>query len=729
MDNKHQLLFAALVLFCEAERQYFFYSNVSTWDQARLHCQICYKDMVSLTSDNIQLLVNNLSHDYWIGLRKSLDNNSLQWSSWSNGDPVIFQNWYPGRPILSPPKDPVINNYNTYILPTPTPTPTPSACGCCCDTPSSPTTFYNDNYTDYPNATVNVNLLSTTSATTRSTEVTTSNPTMGTTLFTGVTAPSNESNHTVTDGYIADPCIAMLSCGLWYERVCTMLLPYICYEDRFYGNANISGVTLHNASLSWASGPADINDYRVEVKAKYYSRNVTHSSLNYTNLTYQLSNLTAGTLYSIQVFPIKCERDLNPENVSFYTKPDIINNLKITDISLNSISLSWLPPNGNCDFYSVQVTGGPDETIQVNNSYVVVANLTSGGLYRFDVNAEVKDQSIKGAPQNISKYTKPGIVQNLTVHSHTNDTVWIEWKPPVGNTSGYRIEYFVDSNIRTHSTTKTTNFLVNGLPQGTMIHFTVFSLVADLSVDGDPQELTGLTNPGSVTDLQLEPQNTTITVTWKAPTGKYSNFTVQVNLTDTGEQEFLGNTNNLSSIVSNLKPGVQYTVSVITLNGDLLSEPRKQTVYTYPTSPESLQIVSFNQSQVSIKWKPPSASGNVPLTYSVTASSYFINCTKTELYPYQTKNTNHTFAGLTTGTKYEFNVSVQAGSLASLPITISQTTAPEIKVLIMTLECASNISLHCEDDTVKKSVKEQLSQYLHGSLQDFKIWNVILIPS
>lgn len=41
--------------------------------------------------------------------------------------------------------------------------------------------------------------------------------------------------------------------------------------------------------------------------------------VNLTAMTFDLVSLMPGTLHSVQVFPVKCERDLNPEEVSFYT--------------------------------------------------------------------------------------------------------------------------------------------------------------------------------------------------------------------------------------------------------------------------------------------------------------------------------------------------------------------------------------------------------------------------
>ncbi|KAL0168509.1 hypothetical protein M9458_036731, partial [Cirrhinus mrigala] len=55
------------------------------------HCQSCFKELTTITSRNVHLIVRNLSSDYWVGLRKSY-NGSFPWAKWSNGDPVTYQN-------------------------------------------------------------------------------------------------------------------------------------------------------------------------------------------------------------------------------------------------------------------------------------------------------------------------------------------------------------------------------------------------------------------------------------------------------------------------------------------------------------------------------------------------------------------------------------------------------------------------------------------------------------
>jgi hypothetical protein len=203
--------------------------------------------MVSLTPENIQQLAQNLTSSYWIGLRKTMNNGSFPWSRWSNGNPLAFQNWYPGRPILSKPKNPV-NIFNNYYS-----TP-PNYCGCCCTNNSNSTSvppvttvnssYHGTNFTEKVNMTASS---TTTPAVTKMTSVMT-----GSTFFPGVTGAingtnmtsgNNGTNETETDLYIEEPCIAMLSFGLWFDKICSELLPYICYEGRGWfkkDNMNVS---------------------------------------------------------------------------------------------------------------------------------------------------------------------------------------------------------------------------------------------------------------------------------------------------------------------------------------------------------------------------------------------------------------------------------------------------------------------------------------------------------
>lgn len=134
-------------------------------------CQVCFKDLMTLTPENIQTITQELTSVYWVGLRKKINstsNTTMFWSHWANGDPLTFQNWYPGWPVLRS-----------------------STC-------TNGTSFSR-------NATENV---------------------------TATSGSPNTTDESVTENSIEDSCVVMLSFGAWVERNCSELLPFICYEGK-----------------------------------------------------------------------------------------------------------------------------------------------------------------------------------------------------------------------------------------------------------------------------------------------------------------------------------------------------------------------------------------------------------------------------------------------------------------------------------------------------------------
>lgn len=99
----------------------------------------------------------------------------------------------------------------------------------------------------------------------------------------------------------------------WISQLLCQLTIYISSPtaERFFGQANVTQVTPVNATLTWLPGPQNTDYYCVVVNNETMG--------NVTELTYDLVNLTAGTHYSFQVFPVKCSRKLNPQAIAFYT--------------------------------------------------------------------------------------------------------------------------------------------------------------------------------------------------------------------------------------------------------------------------------------------------------------------------------------------------------------------------------------------------------------------------
>lgn len=105
----------------------------------------------------------------------------------------------------------------------------------------------------------------------------------------------------------------------------------------------MSNITSESANLTWQPGPGGISHYYIEITGDLDLKE------NVTDLTLELFSLTAGGNYSVQVFPVKCGRFLNPLNTSFYTSKlnsyfhfEFLIFLKVKVKVMQNLTFTWL---------------------------------------------------------------------------------------------------------------------------------------------------------------------------------------------------------------------------------------------------------------------------------------------------------------------------------------------------------------------------------------------------
>lgn len=251
-------------------------------DRSFMSAQVCYKEMVTLTPQNVYIIGKMINSDHWIGLRKYINYNATYdydyeedsfispnnftntsfgtpWTRWANGDPLIFQNWYPGYPVFKSPL-PKIDCCScsctcpapsqTTTNPPPVQTATDPLTGRAYGSPTGPhvtedgyenmTDFTSlddwENITDVMASSIENNrtqLLESSTLNVHTTDspwTTTTQPPISSTCE---RSPIDTTNTTdINKNYIENSCVVILSFGPWVERVCTEKQPFICYEGK-----------------------------------------------------------------------------------------------------------------------------------------------------------------------------------------------------------------------------------------------------------------------------------------------------------------------------------------------------------------------------------------------------------------------------------------------------------------------------------------------------------------
>ncbi len=97
---------------------------------------------------------------------------------------------------------------------------------------------------------------------------------------------------------------------------------------------------------------------------------------------------------------------LSPKHVFSlpHTEPEKIRNLRVADVTISFVFLTWDEPAGNRDFFRIQYTEKRTYVTTTNTSYNITS-LTAGAGYTFCITAVAADQSTEGEHFCISQYT------------------------------------------------------------------------------------------------------------------------------------------------------------------------------------------------------------------------------------------------------------------------------------------------------------------------------------
>ncbi|XP_069068703.1 receptor-type tyrosine-protein phosphatase eta-like [Pleurodeles waltl] len=449
-------------------------------------------------------------------------------------------------------------------------------------------------------------------------------------------------------------------------------------------NLKVTDVSVDSVSLRWLPPAGNKSFYFVQVLG-----NPAFNLTSYTEFVL-ITNLTPGNHYTFLVSAVAGNGVLgNSSIITEYTVPNVTNDLNVADVSVDSVSLSWLPPTGNKSFYFVQVSGNPAFNLTSFSEFVLITNLTPGNHYTFLVSA-VAGNGVLGNSSIIEEYTVPNVTNNLKVTDVSVDSISLSWLPPTGNKSFYFVQ--VLGNPAFNLTSYTEFVLITNLTPGN--HYTLLvSSVAGNVVLGNSSIMTEYTVPNVTNNLQVTDVSVdSISLSWLPPTGNKSFYSVQVS----GNPAFNLTSFSESLLITNLIPGNRYTFLVSAVAGNaILGNSSIITEYTAPNVTNDLNVTDFTIDSISLSWLPPT--GN--------KSFYLVQVLGNTASNVTTFNENMSITNLIPGSQYTFRVSAVGGNgLLGKTSIISEFTVPNVtNNLIITDISINSISLRWLPPTGNKS--------------------------
>ncbi|XP_050970837.1 LOW QUALITY PROTEIN: receptor-type tyrosine-protein phosphatase eta [Labeo rohita] len=463
-----------------------------------------------------------------------------------------------------------------------------------------------------------------------------------------------------------------------------------------------SSQTDVSISLAWFK-PLSMEGVSVSYEVSYRSnQSGVSQTLNQTSsLNVMLTNLLPGSQYDITVVTVGV-KDLRSSyvNLSSYTVPNAVQNLSVSAVSINSVNLTWLPPNGIFSLfsYSVNITS-PDQNLSTTSSNYLITQLQPGTQYNCSVRALIIAANIFGPSQIIQCNTKPLQVTNLTASPVGTTDMRLSWSRQSDYKSSYLYNVSVNRERWIQSSSETAN--VTDLIPGSSYTFTVQTVANGLS--SDSVAISAYTGLGKASNISAVGTIQSMTVEWKPPAGIVTLYNVKILFNGTVLK--MENRTNASTVVfSDLLPGTLYNVIVTSNSGPIKQDSDSVSNATFPTPPGEFVTVRSTNS-LNISWGRPLNMNLVSHYFQLSYSNSVLNCSQNY----------SSLTGLSAGVQYNITVwTVGAMGYFSSPQYLTTYTNPTaVTNLSVDGYSETSITLSWQQQDVQQSGYSYLLAFKH----------------
>uniref|UniRef100_A0A674K7P3 Tenascin C n=1 Tax=Terrapene triunguis TaxID=2587831 RepID=A0A674K7P3_9SAUR len=371
-------------------------------------------------------------------------------------------------------------------------------------------------------------------------------------------------------------------------------------------------VTDTTALITWFKPLAEIDDIELTYGPKDVPGGRTTIDLAEDESQYSIGNLKPHTEYEVTLISRRRDMASDPVKETFVTGLDAPKNLKRLSQTDNSITLEWKNSQASIDNYRIKfapISGGDHAEITVPRSNQATTKTTLTGLrpgteYGIGVTAVKQDR--ESTPATINAATDLDNPKDLAVSDSTEMTLSLSWRRPLAKFDRYRLTYMIPSGRKNEIEipADSTSYILRGLEPGT--EYTITLVAEKGRHKSKPTMVKGSTAVGSPKAISFSDiTENSATVIWSPPRTRVESFRISyVPITGgTPNVVTVDGTKTRTKLVK-LIPGVDYTVSIISIKGFEESEPISGILTTALDSPSGLVAVNITDSEALAVWQP-----------------------------------------------------------------------------------------------------------------------------
>uniref|UniRef100_A0A8C5ZVD6 Tenascin XB n=1 Tax=Marmota marmota marmota TaxID=9994 RepID=A0A8C5ZVD6_MARMA len=371
----------------------------------------------------------------------------------------------------------------------------------------------------------------------------------------------------------------------------TTSLPTQTPVEPHLGDLAVAAVTLDTVHLSWTVAQGPFDSFLVQYKDAQGQLQAVPVNRDLREVT--VSGLDPARKYRFLLFGLLDGKRHGPVSVDVKTLPDKkpsprLGELTVTDVTPDSMGLSWTVPEGEFDSFVIQYKDrdGQPQVVPVaaDQHKVTILSLEPNRKYKFLLyglagRKRLGPLSADGTTAPLEKTRQPPPrLGELAVTEETSDSLRLSWTVAEGPFDSFLVQY-KDTNGQSQAVPVAADQLevtIEGLKPGRKYKFLLYGLVGGKRLG--PVSVLGMTAPEEDTPAPEAPEPSeapklgvmavteatpdSLRLSWSVVQGPFDSFVVQYLDTDGQPQALLVDGDQNKVLISGLEPNTSYQFSL-----------------------------------------------------------------------------------------------------------------------------------------------------------------------